>query len=121
MFWHVVGTDEIFQDNEKKGIVMEYTYLCINIGSVIIPLLASFHPRIRFAKNWSSAFSAIFLAATVFVAWDIVFTHFGIWNFDPDYLIGLYIGNLPFEEVLFFLHSLCLIVYLPLYLQNSCC
>ena len=40
--------------------------------------------------------------ATFFVLWDMVFTKYNIWSFNPNYLIGVYLGNLPLEEVLFF-------------------
>jgi hypothetical protein len=41
------------------------------------------------------------LVGKVFIVWDIYDTHLGVWGFNPDYLIGINIGNLPIEEVLF--------------------
>jgi lycopene cyclase domain-containing protein len=81
---------------------MRFTYLLIDLFSVLVPILFSFHFSLKFYKNWHSLFPAILLTGIVFIAWDMYFTHLKIWGFNPVYLIGIYIGNLPVEEVLFF-------------------
>jgi len=62
----------------------------------------SFHPSLRFYKNWPALFPAVILTGGVFIAWDIYFTHLKIWGFNAAYLTGIHIGNLPVEEVFFF-------------------
>lgn len=79
-----------------------YTYLCINIGAVIVPLLFSFYPTIRFDKAWRSFFFAVVSAAIPFLIWDNIFTQWGVWGFNSSYITGLYLKHLPLEEVLFF-------------------
>jgi lycopene cyclase domain-containing protein len=81
---------------------MQWTYLLINLFTVIIPFVFSFHPKLNFYKNWRAFFTANSIVALLFIIWDIQFTKMGIWGFDPDYLCGLYLFNLPIEEVLFF-------------------
>lgn len=81
---------------------MKYTYLLVNAFTILIPFLFSFHPKIRFDRKWKSFFPASLLVALIFLSWDIAFTNMGVWSFNPDYLTGLYLINLPLEEVLFF-------------------
>jgi lycopene cyclase domain-containing protein len=82
---------------------MNYTYLAIDLGAILVPLLASFHPLIRFYKFWSMALISMVLSGLAFILWDIGFTHAGVWGFNPAYVSGIYFFNLPVEEVLFFL------------------
>lgn len=82
---------------------MRFTYVLIDLFSVLVPFLFSFHPSLKFYRNWRSLFPAMLVTGIVFIAWDIYFTHLKIWGFNSVYLTGVYIGNLPVEEVLFFL------------------
>lgn len=48
-------------------------------------------------------FPAIFITGTFFLIWDVIFTYNGVWGFNEDYLLGIYLFKLPLEEWLFFL------------------
>ena len=80
-----------------------YLYLFVNLGALIIPFIYSFHPKLLFYKKWKSYFLSNLITIIPFIIWDIAFTEKGIWGFNPNYLTGLYIWNLPIEEILFFL------------------
>lgn len=82
---------------------MQYTYLLIDFFTIIVPFIFSFHPRLKFHKTWRSFFPAVLITGLVFVLGDVYFTHLGVWGFNPTYLIGITIGNMPIEEILFFL------------------
>ncbi len=78
-------------------------YFWLDILSISVPLLVSFHPKIRLHHYWKSLFSAIALSMIPFIIWDIYFTIHKYWGFNPDYLSQTYILHLPVEEWLFFI------------------
>lgn len=82
---------------------MNWTYLSVNFGTILIPLIFSFHPKLKFYKRWKSTWLSICLVAVVFILWDIWFTKLGVWGFNPEYLSGVTILNLPIEEWMFFI------------------
>ncbi|HJW30998.1 MAG TPA: lycopene cyclase domain-containing protein, partial [Saprospiraceae bacterium] len=81
---------------------MRFTYLGVDLLTVLVPFLFSFHPRIRFDRWFRVYVVANLISATVFIAWDILFTRLGVWGFNPHYVLGIHIAGLPIEEVLFF-------------------
>ena len=82
---------------------MKYTYLLIDFFTIIVPFIFSFHPKIRFDKKWKFFFPAVVLVAIIFIIWDDIFTSMGVWQFNNDYLLDIYLFNLPIEEILFFI------------------
>ena len=82
---------------------MKNLYLAIDLLTIAVPFLFSFHPKLQFYKHWKAFFGANVLAGAIFISWDILFTHWKVWGFNPTYLTGNYFFNLPIEEVLFFI------------------
>jgi lycopene cyclase domain-containing protein len=76
-------------------------------------LVLSFDRKVAFYKNIRFLGPAILSVAIPFLIWDQIFTDYGIWGFNEDYLQGFYIGKLPIEEVLFFffIPYCCLFIY----------
>jgi len=78
-------------------------YLFLNIASFIIPFAYSFEKKMHFIRWWKSVFLSIFIVAGFFIFWDVIFTRYGVWGFNPDYHLGIDIAGLPIEEILFFI------------------
>lgn len=82
---------------------MKYTYLLINIFTVLVPLIRSFEPRINFFSRWKYFTPAMLATALFFLVWDAAFTTKGVWQFNNEYVLGYYLFGLPVEEYLFFI------------------
>jgi lycopene cyclase domain-containing protein len=95
-----MGSGQIFQTGNES---MKYTYLLINFCTVIIPLIFSFHPKIRFTERWKHFFIANVPVSIFFILWDHWFTASGVWGFNSRYVTGINFFGLPFEEILFFI------------------
>jgi len=90
-----------------------FSYLLVDILTVLFPVIWSFENKLNFYSKWKYVFKSIFITGFVFIVWDSVFTYLGVWGFNPKYVVGLYILNLPIEEILFFtvVPFACLFIY----------
>lgn len=80
-----------------------FTYLLILAGTIAGPLALSFEKQVRFYSKLKYLLPAILFSGAVFILWDLRFEELGIWSFNPKYITGIYIKNLPIEEWLFFI------------------
>ena len=100
-----------------------YIYLYLNIFTILFPFLLSFDKRVQFYKTWKYLFPAMAINAVIFIIWDSFFTRQGVWGFNNEYLLGIYLFNLPLEEVLFFITVpyACVFIYecLNIYVKND--
>ncbi|MBK7358571.1 MAG: lycopene cyclase domain-containing protein [Saprospiraceae bacterium] len=102
----IAGGFEIHGDQLISMQFLEGTYL------YIIHHLLSFIPVFFFGivLNWFDYRNAVWkellvplvMMALIFIAWDILFTALGVWRFNPAYIQGVSIINLPWEEVCWF-------------------
>lgn len=89
------------------------SYLAINFLTILFPLILSFDKRVQFYKLWKYIFPGLLISGALFLLWDYIFTISNVWSFNDDYLIGVYVLNLPIEEILFFITVpfACLFIY----------
>lgn len=92
---------------------MKFSYLLINFLTIFFPIVLSFDKRVAFFKSWRFIFPALLITGLLFLFWDYLFTIYGVWSFNPEYIIGFNILNLPIEEILFFITVpfACIFVY----------
>ncbi len=99
-----------------------YLYFIILGGSLLLPLLLSFDKKVQFYRRWKYLFPAMILPAVLYIAWDVYFTGLGVWSFNPRFISGHYLFNLPVEEVLFFfvVPYCCVFIYecIRVYFRN---
>lgn len=83
---------------------MPFEYSILLLIAFLPTFLLSFHPRSELfgSRRWVAILVAI-LVAIPFWVWDVYATDRGHWEFNPKYILGPKILNLPLEEVLFFL------------------
>lgn len=95
---------------------MKSLYLLINLACISVPLVTSFHPKLPFYKEWRAAWPALIVPALAFLVWDHLFTQWGVWGFNDDYVLGWRFFGLPLEEILFFIciPYACLFTYFAL-------
>jgi lycopene cyclase domain-containing protein len=79
------------------------TYAWVNLCSVLVPFLASFHSRLRFYRQWPALTLATLGMMGLFIPWDSAFTRLGVWGFNPEHVWSGRFAHLPLEEWLFFI------------------
>ncbi len=90
-----------------------YTYFLILAASLAGPLLLSFDKKVAFYKKWKYLFPAMIFPALLFIVWDELKTKNGVWHFSDAHTVGIKLGILPLEEVLFFfiIPFCCVFIY----------
>lgn len=82
---------------------MRLIYLLVLLGCVIgtAPLEVVLHTRVY--ARWRRLALTLLPVFVVFTVWDVLAIRAGHWSYDPRQTSGLHVGNVPIEELLFFL------------------
>ncbi|MEJ2194299.1 MAG: lycopene cyclase domain-containing protein [Ignavibacteriaceae bacterium] len=81
---------------------MKFEYLIFNGVVVSGPALFGSLNCCYIWNHWKQLVVAIVIPAIPFLLWDVIVTG-AHWNFNPKYVSGIKIINLPIEEILFFI------------------
>ncbi|MBN8568014.1 MAG: lycopene cyclase domain-containing protein [Ignavibacteria bacterium] len=81
---------------------MKSEYFLVLLVSILFPFILSFSRKINFYRKPIRLAAALIIPATIFIIWDVLATKAGHWSFNEKYVTGLFIFNLPLEEILFF-------------------
>ena len=81
----------------------QLSYLAVLVVCVLGTLPLELLLQARVYRRWQRAALAILPVAAIFVLWDYLAARSGWWWFDDRYLIGVFLGPLPLEELMFFL------------------
>jgi lycopene cyclase domain-containing protein len=81
---------------------MKWLYLLVMLFTLSYPLYKSFEDKVHYYGKWRFLLKAVVPVALFFIIWDNWFTQLGVWHFNSDYVLDLFIGYLPLEEYLFF-------------------
>ncbi len=96
----------------------KYLYLTLDLATLLLPSISfaitqKIDPGLRGIVKWKNMIKGILFVGAIFSIWDIFFTKWGVWGFTKRYVTGIYLGNLPIEEWLFFLiiPFACMFIY----------
>lgn len=82
--------------------IKRFTYLLLLLVFMVIPVILGTRKRVVFWDKIRYVLPAMVFTGAIYVLWDIRFTALGIRSFNPDYLTGIDLLNLPAEEWLSF-------------------
>lgn len=83
--------------------IKNLSYLLLLLVYLVIPIILSTQKRVRFTFRLRYIIPAIIFSGTIFSMWSKRFIEQGIWSFNPKYLSGIELINIPVEEWLSFL------------------
>jgi lycopene cyclase domain-containing protein len=79
-----------------------YPYLLVLAGCLVATAPLEILLGTRVYARWRRLGLTLLPVALVFVSWDVLAAGAGHWGFDDAQLVGLRLGGLPLEELLFF-------------------
>ncbi|MCA1712039.1 MAG: lycopene cyclase domain-containing protein [Actinobacteria bacterium] len=83
--------------------MLHAVYLLVLLACLIgtAPLELVLHTRVY--RRWRRLLLTLLPVFVVFTIWDVLAIRAGHWSYDPRQTSGVHLGNVPLEELLFFL------------------
>ena len=82
---------------------MKGVYLLVLLGCLLGTAPLELVLGTRVYARWRRLALTLLPVVTVFTLWDVLAIRAGHWGYDPRQTTGLRLGNVPVEELLFFL------------------
>ena len=82
---------------------MHLTYLAVLAGCLVVTAPLELVLRVRVYARWRRLLLALVPELVVFLAWGAYAIAHHHWTYDPAQVLGVRIGGMPLEELLFFL------------------
>lgn len=82
---------------------MRATYLLVLASCLLAVLPLELVLRVGVVRQVRRLVLTLLPVLVVFLTWDVLAVRAGQWHYDPRQVLGGHLGNLPVEEVLFFL------------------
>jgi lycopene cyclase domain-containing protein len=79
------------------------TYLLVLASCLLAVLPLELVLRVGVVRQVRRLVLTLLPVLVVFLTWDVLAVRAGQWHYDPRQVLGGHLGNLPVEEVLFFL------------------
>jgi hypothetical protein len=80
---------------------MNYFYLLINLGLLLLSFLLVLDKKAESTRSWKHMVPAVLVSGVIFSIAALVFNQFRISFFNPKYILGVNILQLPIEEIMF--------------------
>lgn len=82
--------------------MQRFQYLIVMALCVGVTLPLEFILNARVYRRPRRMFGALLPTVAAFVVWDMFAIRLGHWTFSPEYTTGWKVGNIPVEEITFF-------------------
>ena len=79
------------------------TYLLVLGACLVGTLPLELFLGVRVYRQWRRLLLTLLPVLAVFLTWDVLAIRAGDWGYDPRQTVGVMLGVLPLEELLFFL------------------
>jgi len=83
--------------------VDRYQYLLLMGACLVLTLPLEFLFGARVWRRPRLLLTALVPTVVIFVIWDVIAIARDHWDYNPDYVTGWNLGNLPVEELVFFI------------------
>jgi lycopene cyclase domain-containing protein len=83
--------------------VRSLSYLLVLLACLVGTAPLEVVLRTRVYARWRRLLLTLLPVVAVFVVWDLLAIRAGHWDYDPRQVTGIALGDLPLEELLFFL------------------